>query len=73
MIPAAVIKPNIMIAAPPITDSGMAAITPPNLGNNPKIIKITPATVPTCLLMTPVKATRPAFCEYESIWHCVKY
>jgi len=39
LIPAAVIKPNIMIAAPPITDSGIAAITPPNLGNNPKIIK----------------------------------
>ena len=61
LIPAAVINPNIMIAAPPITDSGIAAIIPPSFGNKPNKIKITPATVPTCLLITPVKATRPAF------------
>ena len=36
LIPAATIKlPNIMIAAPPITDSGIAAIIPPSFGNKP--------------------------------------
>ena len=30
---------------------------------NANKIKMIPATVPTCLLITPVKATRPAFCE----------
>ena len=65
LIPAAVINPNIMIAAPPRTDSGIAAIIPPSFGNKPDKIKITPATVPTCLLIIPVKATSPAFCEYE--------
>ena len=63
LIPAAVIKPNITIAAPPRIDSGIAAITPPNLGNKPNKTKIIPAMVPTCLLITPVKATNPAFCE----------
>ena len=52
-----------MIAAPPITESGIAAIIPPSFGNKPSKIKITPATVPTCLLITPVNATKPAFCE----------
>ena len=63
MIPAAVINPNIIIAAPPITDSGIAAMIPPSFGNKPNNTKIIPATVPTCLLITPVKATRPAFYE----------
>ena len=52
-----------MIAAPPITDSGIAAIIPPNFGNNPIRTKTIPAIVPTCLLTTPVNATSPAFCE----------
>ena len=58
LIPAPTINPNIIIAAPPITESGIAAIIPPSFGNKPSKIKITPATVPTCLLITPVKATR---------------
>jgi hypothetical protein len=40
-MPADVIKPNIIIAAPPITDSGIAAIIPPSFGNNPIRTKIT--------------------------------
>ena len=72
MIPADAINPNIIIAAPPITESGIAAIIPPSLGNKPNRIRITPATVPTCLLITPVKATRPAFCEIRSVRHCIK-
>ena len=63
LIPAEVINPNMMIAAPPITDSGIAAMIPPSFGNKPYKIKIIPAIVPTCLLITPVNATKPAFCE----------
>ena len=40
LIPAPAIKPNMIIAAPPITESGIAAIIPPNFGNKPNKIKI---------------------------------
>ena len=39
-IPAPAINPNIIIAAPPITESGIAAIIPPSFGNKPNKIKI---------------------------------
>ena len=39
LMPADVIKPNMIIAAPPITDSGIAAIIPQALEINPKELK----------------------------------
>jgi hypothetical protein len=49
LAPAAAISPNTTIDTPPITGSGMAWITAPNLGEKPSTLAISAATTNTAV------------------------